>query len=160
MIFAPRFAMMDIRWAEPCQFTPIEHHHPAQLGAPAPPFAHVMPLKLINPWRIKVREGYSELLQPLLNRPVLPFVCMSCLVDCDRSATTINFPFIWTSGQQEMTLSAGTPMIQLIPIRRDTLIKDHTVRASTPEELEEQADDSLRKYTEESTYRKEWRVKR
>lgn len=158
--FAPGVPMMDIRWADTCAFQPIEQHHPGQLGAPAPPFAHVMPLKFINPWRIKVPEGYSVLFQPVMNRPDLPFFCFSGLVDCDRFATTINFPFIWGGGMQEVTLAAGTPIIQLIPIRRDTLIKQHGARAATPEELEEQAEARRRKYTEESTYRKDWRVKK
>lgn len=158
--FGPGFPMMDIRWAESCAFVPIEQHHPAQLGAPSPPFAHVMPLKFINPWRIKVPEGYSVLFLPVLNRPDLPFWCFSGLVDCDRFATTINFPFIWNGGTQDITLPAGTPIVQVIPIRRDTLIKEHGARASTSEELEQQAEAKRRKYTEESTYRKDWRVKK
>ena len=151
---------LDIRWAEDCAFQPIEQHHPGQLGAPNPPFANVLPLKFINPWRIKVPEGYSVLFQPALNRPELPFYCFSGLVDCDRFATTINFPFFWTGGTQDFRLEAGTPIIQLIPIRRDSLIKDHAVRASSADELSEQEAAKHRKYNEESTYRKEWRVKK
>jgi hypothetical protein len=131
---------------------------PAQLGAPAPPFGSVMPLNFVNPWRIKVPEGYSVLFQPLMNRPDLPFWCFSGLVDCDRFATTINFPFIWTGGDAERVLAAGTPMIELIPIRRDTLIKAHAARASTPDEQAEQDEAQRRKYGEESTYRREWRA--
>ncbi len=151
---------LDIRWAEDCAFQPIEQHHPGQLGAPNPPFAGVLPLKFINPWRIKVPEGYSVLFQPVLNRPELPFYCFSGMVDCDRFATTINFPFIWTGGMQEFRLEAGTPIIQLIPIRRDSLVKHHAVRASSADELSEQEAARHRKYNEESTYRKEWRVKK
>jgi hypothetical protein len=151
---------LDIRWAETCAFQPIERHHPAQLGAPNPPFAHVSPLKFINPWRIKVPDGYSVLFQPVMNRPELPFYCFSGLVDCDHFATTINFPFIWTGGLQDFVVPAGTPIIQVIPIRRDTLIKRHGARASSEAELAEQAEARSRKYNEESTYRKEWRVKK
>ena len=147
-------------WPESCAFNPIEQHHPAQLGAPKPPFAQVMPLKFINPWRIKVPDGYSVMFQPLANRPELPFYCFSGLVDCDRFATTINFPFIWTGGPGDFLLPAGTPIIQLIPVRRDTLVKQHGVRASTEKELEEQEAAATRKYTEESTYRKDWRVRK
>ena len=137
-----------------------QQHHPGQLGAPDPPFAHVMPLKFINPWRIMVPDGYSVLFQPVMNRPDLPFYCFSGLVDCDRFATTINFPFIWTGGAQEITLPAGTPIVQIIPVRRDTLIKSHGARASTQGELAGQEEAKRRKYTEESTYRKDWRVKK
>jgi hypothetical protein len=147
-------------WGEHCQFAPIEQHDPAQLGAPNPPFSQTMPLKFINPWRIKVPDGYSVLFQPLMNRPELPYYCFSGLVDCDRFATTINFPFIWTGGPGEFRLVAGTPLVQVIPIRRDALIKGYTARISTKEELAEQAAAAKRKYTEESTYRKDWRVKK
>ncbi|QUL36518.1 hypothetical protein [Erythrobacter sp. JK5] len=151
---------LDIRWAEDCAFRPIEQHHPGQLGAPDPPFAGVVPLKFVNPWRVRVPEGYSVLFQPVMNRPDLPFYCFSGLVDCDRFATTINFPFIWTGGTQETTLEAGTPIVQLVPIRRDALIKRHGSRGSTPAELAEQDAARHRKYNEESTYRKEWRVRK
>lgn len=147
-------------WGEHCAFAPLEQHHPAQLGAPQPPFQQVMPLKFINPWRIKVPDGYSVLFQPLVNRPELPFYCFSGLVDCDRFDTTINFPFIWTAGPGDFTLGAGTPLVQIIPIRRDTLIRGHGVRASSPEELAQQDAAATRKYTEVSTYRKDWRVKK
>ncbi|MEM6476280.1 MAG: hypothetical protein AAF687_08955 [Pseudomonadota bacterium] len=151
---------LGIQWAETCQFQPIEQHHPGQLGAPNPPFGQVMPLKFVNPWRIKVPDGYSVLFQPVMNRPDLPFYCFSGLVDCDRFATMINFPFIWNGGNSDFTLPAGTPMIQLIPILRDSLIKSHGARQSTPDELSEQAEARKRKYNEESTYRREWRVKK
>nr|WP_298926200.1 hypothetical protein [uncultured Erythrobacter sp.] len=147
-------------WAENCPFAPIETHMPQQLGAPEPPFAGIMPLKFVNPWRIKVPDGYSVLFQPLVNRPELPFHCFSGLVDCDRFDTTINFPFIWTAGPGDFMLPAGSPMVQIIPIRRDALIKGHTARASNAGELAEQQSASTRKYTEESTYRKDWRVKK
>lgn len=151
---------IQVGWAETCVFQPLESHLPEQLGAPAPPFARAMPLKFVNPWRIKVPEGYSVLFQPLANRPELPFYCFSGLVDCDRFATTVNFPFIWTGGPGDFHLPAGSPMIQLVPIRRDALVKTHKSRGSSEDELAEQEHAKMRKYTEESTYRKDWRVKK
>lgn len=147
-------------WDADCPFSAIETHMPEQLGAPNPPFAQTMPLKFVNPWRIKVPQGYSVLFQPCANRPDLPYFCFSALVDCDHFATTINFPFIWTGGPGEFQLPAGLPMIQAIPIRRDSLIKDHRSRPSTTDELEEQEHAKTRKYNEEATYRTDWRVKK
>ncbi|MCB2052546.1 MAG: hypothetical protein KDE63_14080, partial [Novosphingobium sp.] len=80
--------------------------------------------------------------------------------DCDRFATTVNFPFLWTGGPGDCVLPAGWPMIQLLPIRRDALVKNHVARPSTQAELAEQAAAKHRKYHEESTYRTEWRVKK
>lgn len=151
---------IELGWAEGVAFRPVEQHHPAQIGAPEPPFERTMPLKFINPWRIKVPEGYSVLFVQPLSRPDLPFTCFSGFVDCDRFDTTVNLPFAWTGPAGEHLLPAGTPIAQMIPIRRDTLIKQERARGSTAEELAGQAAAAARKYGEESTYRREWRVKK
>ena len=147
-------------WPGQPPFQPLEWHHPGQIGAPGAPFGNVLPLKFVNPWRITVPEGYSVLFQTPLSRPDLPFRCFSGFVDCDRFHTTINFPFLWTGGKGDHVLPAGLPIAQLVPVRRDTLLRDHTARASTPEELAEQADATHRKYHSESAYAREWRVKK
>lgn len=151
---------IQLGWAEGLPFRPVEQHHPAQLGAPAPPFERTMPLKFTNPWRIRVPAGYSVLFTQPLSRPDLPFSCFSGLVDCDRFDTTVNLPFVWTGEPGEYVLPAGAPIAQVIPLRRDTLIKDGAARASTEHELAQQAEASRRKYGEPSTYAREWRVKK
>ena len=151
---------IQLGWAPDTPLQPIEQHLPAQIGAPEHPFEQAMPLKFINPWRIKVPEGYSVLFAPPFSRPDLPFTCFSGLVDCDRFATTINFPFLWTGETGDHYLPAGTPMVQAVPIRRDTLIKQSSARVSTEAELAEQATAKERKYGEESVYSREWREKK
>jgi len=151
---------IQLGWDRAVPFRPIEQHHPAQIGAPAPPFERTVPLKFTNPWRIRVPEGYSVLFSQPLSRPDLPFTCFSGLVDCDRFDTTVNFPFAWTGPGGDHVLPAGTPIAQLVPIRRTALLKGHVVRASTPEELAEQDLARQRKYGERSTYAREWRVKK
>ncbi|MDN3645992.1 hypothetical protein QWY75_07220 [Pontixanthobacter aestiaquae] len=151
---------IQMGWAPDVPFQPIEQHHPAQIGAPEPPFESTMPLKFINPWRIKVPDGYSVLFAQPLSRPDLPFTCFTGMVDCDRFDTTVNIPFVWTGPTGEHLLPAGTPIAQCIPIKRDALLKQTTARASTPEELAEQAAAKQRKYHEESTYARDWRVKK
>jgi hypothetical protein len=47
-----------------------------------------------------------------------------------------------------------------VPLRREALVKDGFARASTDEELAEQSEAARRKYGEESTYAREWRVKK
>ncbi|NNC72802.1 MAG: hypothetical protein HKN78_07985 [Sphingomonadaceae bacterium] len=151
---------IQLGWAPDVPFQPIEQHHPGQIGAPEPPFESTMPLKFINPWRIKVPEGYSVLFTQPLSRPDLPFTCFSGFVDCDRFGTTVNLPFAWSGPIGEHLLRAGTPIAQLVPIRRDALIKQSAARASTEEELAEQDAARTRKYHEESTYARDWRVKK
>lgn len=147
-------------WRPDVAFSPLEQHHPAQIGAPQPPFERTVPLKFINPWRIKVPDGYSALITHPLSRPDLPFTSFSGMVDCDRFDTTINVPFAWTGAIGEHLLPAGTPIAQIIPIRREAMLKDGEARASTAAELAEQAAAADRKYGEASTYAREWRVKK
>lgn len=151
---------IGLGWAENVAFAPIDQHHPGQIGAPKAPFEAAMPLKFINPWRIKVPEGYSILFMQPLNRPDLPFTTFSGLVDCDRFDTTVNMPFLWTGPLGEHVLPAGTPVAQVVPIRRDALIKTGQARASTEDERAEQNEAARRKYNEVSTYAREWRVKK
>lgn len=151
---------IQLGWAEDVPFAPLEQHHPAQIGAPEPPFEQVMPLKFINPWRIKLPAGWSLLFTQPLSRPDLPFTCFSGLVDADRFDTTVNMPFAWTGPVGDHYLPAGTPIAQLVPIRRDAMIKSGGARAATAGELAEQAAARDRKYGEESTYAREWRVKK
>ncbi|MBB3033366.1 hypothetical protein [Alteriqipengyuania lutimaris] len=151
---------IGLGWAENVAFAPIDQHHPGQIGAPNAPFEAAMPLKFVNPWRIKVPEGYSALFMQPLNRPDLPFTTFSGLVDCDRFDTTVNMPFLWTGPLGEHVLPAGTPIAQIVPIRRDALIKEGQARASSEDERAEQNEAARRKYNEVSTYAREWRVKK
>jgi hypothetical protein len=139
---------------------PVEMHDPAQIGAPHPPFEGALPLKFVNPWRIKVPQGYSVLFAHPFSHAELPFTCFSAVVDCDRLATTINFPFVWTGPPGVHHLKAGTPIAQLVPLRRDAAIDHHVSRASTASELDEQAEATRRKYGEPAVYAREWRVKK
>ncbi len=164
--FAVRIHVPDDRvsiglgWADDLPFRPIEQHHPGQIGAPAPPFEATMPLKFINPWRIRVPAGYSVLFSPPLSRPDLPFTCFSGLVDCDRFATTVNLPFVWTGAAGLFDLPAGTPLAQIVPIARGSLIKRSVERAADDGERAEAAAAAARKYGEISTYARDWRVKK
>jgi hypothetical protein len=151
---------IELGWETDLPFEPVSEHHPRQIGAPDPPFERTVPLKFMNPWRVKVPPGYSVLFLQPLSRPDLPFTCFSGFVDCDRFDTTVNFPFAWTGPVGEHRLPAGTPIAQLIPIRRDTIVKQGVARVSTEAERAEQAEAQHRKYTVESTYSREWRVKK
>lgn len=151
---------IQLGWAPDAPFAPVEQHLPAQIGAPEPPFEQVMPLKFINPWRIVVPDGYSVLFSAPFSRIDLPFTCFTGFVDCDRFDTTVNLPFAWTGPAGDFHLPAGLPIAQLLPVRRDMLLKEYTARASSEAELAEQAAAAERKYQEESTYARDWRVKK
>ena len=76
------------------------------------------PHKWINHWYIKTPKGYSTLFIHPLNRDDLPFKSFTGVVDTDKHPLPINFPFVLKEGF-EGVIPAGTPIIQLIPFKRD-----------------------------------------
>jgi hypothetical protein len=74
--------------------------------------------KFINPWTIKTPKGYSSLFVQPLNRDDLPFQIVSAVVDTDKHPISINFPFFLKSNFEGM-LEMGTPIAQIIPIKRE-----------------------------------------
>jgi hypothetical protein len=72
-------------------------------------------------WRAKLPKGYSLLITHPLNRLDLPFTTLSAIVDADSFNHTAvgNIPFFIRNGFQGF-IPVGTPMYQMIPIKRDT----------------------------------------
>lgn len=77
------------------------------------------PHKWINQWKIQTPKGYSCLFVHPLNRLDLPFHSFSGVVDTDKHPLVINFPFV-ISESFDGVIPAGTPLIQVIPFKRDS----------------------------------------
>ena len=86
------------------------------LAIPEGYFPHV--IKWNNPWAIKLPKGYSLLCTHPINRNDLPFLTFTGLVDADSYDLSIHFPFVIKQGWSGI-IEAGTPLAQLIPIKRD-----------------------------------------
>lgn len=72
-----------------------------------------------NPWSIKTPKGYSTLfVQPFHRESV--FTIMPGIVDTDQYTPTVNFPFVINDPTFEGLIPKGTPMVQIIPIKRDS----------------------------------------
>ena len=71
-----------------------------------------------NPYGIRTPKGYSCLVTHPLNRFELPFTTMSAIVDSDTYMPPGNYPF-YLHEDFEGIIPAGTPMFQIIPIKRD-----------------------------------------
>lgn len=56
---------------------------------------------------------------PPLNRPHPAFECFSAVVDTDTYVAPIHFPFVATGEDGHHVLERGTPLIQVIPFRRE-----------------------------------------
>jgi hypothetical protein len=101
-------------------FPPIETHASAQ--AKNSPFESFTILKYMSPWYIKTPKDYSLLFVPLINRIESSIIPLSGLVDTDSFKNVVNIPFIHTAFEKPgdtIIIPAGTPICQIVPIRRD-----------------------------------------
>jgi len=74
--------------------------------------------KILNPWSIKTSKGYSCLfLQPM--HQDLPFTILPGIVDTDKYIAPVNFIFTLNDSNFEGMIEAGTPLVQVIPFKRD-----------------------------------------
>jgi hypothetical protein len=92
------------------------------------------PCKFHNYWTIKTPPGWSCLFVPPLNRPNAVFEALAGVVDTDKYQSLINFPFLATAPDGVYTIERGTPLMQVIPFRRDTAAIAADIRAETPQE--------------------------
>ncbi len=97
----------------------IVHFHPANQVKGAP-FEHLPIVKILNPWMIRTPPGFSTLFLPPLNRFHMPLIPLSGLVETDNFYREVNFPALLTvQPGTHIELAKGTPIVQVIPIRRD-----------------------------------------
>lgn len=103
----------------------IENHSDWQISCDESPNPDLPkpPLKFMNYWMIRVPPGYSVLFIQPINRQEKRFTCYSGLVDCDNYFEYINFPFFFNVPNFTGMIEAGTPLMQVIPIKRDGILK-------------------------------------
>ena len=96
------------------EFHPVEQapKHPKMNGAPYP--------KWINPWAIRTPPGYSCLFIAPMHNPNGIFTVIPGVVDTDTYTAPVNFPFTLDDVDWEGIIPAGTPMVQVIPFKRDS----------------------------------------
>ena len=97
----------------------LSRHHDSQINGVDISAEYVpIPWKWINHWFIKTPKGYSCLFVHPLNRTDLPFYSLTGVVDTDKHPVITNFPFVVKEGFSGV-IPAGTPLIQVIPFKRD-----------------------------------------
>lgn len=133
----------------------IENHGPMQMTTSKCPAPHLPkpPIKWMNYWAIKCPKGYSLLFTPPMNRTDPRFTCFSGIVECDGYFEYINFPFVWNEPNFKGIVPAGTPLMQVIPIKRNTLFKDSVVRAFTQDDYKDMRSTRRKRQSHESHYR-------
>jgi hypothetical protein len=136
----------------------VSNHHAYQVaGNPMEPRP---PCKFHNHWTIETPEGWSCLFTAPLNRPQPLFQILSGVVDTDSYRSTIHFPFIPTAPDGVYTLEKGTPLVQIIPFRRDSASIGATIRAENAAEAELRLKILRQTQAGEGWYRKDARAKR
>jgi hypothetical protein len=95
------------------QFHPIEQapNHPMRNMYPYP--------KWINPWSIETPKGYSTLFVQPFHRESI-FTILPGIVDTDTYSVPVNFPMVINNPKFEGLIPKGTPIAQIIPIKRET----------------------------------------
>lgn len=82
------------------------------------PYGNLL-MKFINPWVIETDPGVSCLFTSPLNHMQKNFKILDGVVDTDTYYNNVNFPFVWTGGDGEFFFEKGTPLVQVIPFRRE-----------------------------------------
>jgi hypothetical protein len=112
--------------------TMVSNHAPFQVAGN--PYEPRPALKLHNYWTIRTAPGWSCLFVPPLNRPHPVIEVFSGIVDTDRFTNEINFPFVAIADDGVHVLEQGTPIVQVIPFRRERSSPRAEIRAEQPEE--------------------------
>ncbi|NJM34576.1 MAG: hypothetical protein HC850_07550 [Rhodomicrobium sp.] len=112
----------------------VSNHNPSQIaGHPLQPRP---PCKFHNYWTIKTPPGWSCLFVPPINRHNPVVEVLSGIVDSDTYRSLINFPFLPIAADGVYTLEKGTPLVQVIPFRRESTHIEGVVRVETKADME------------------------
>lgn len=98
------------------------------------PLSHLPPCKFHNYWTIRTPPGWSCLFLDPLNRPNGVFEVISGIVDTDSYQSEIHFPFFATGSDGLHIIEKGSPLVQVVPFRRETTSLDADIRIETQEE--------------------------
>lgn len=137
----------------PLQAT-VQHHENVQFsGHPLEekPYGKII-MKFMSPWVIETAPGYSCLFTSPLNHLETRIKILDGVVDTDTYHSNVNFPFLWTGGSGEFYIQKGTPLVQVIPHKRETF----TLEVGTTDvDRRKNVNDRLGTYLKDA-YRKEF----
>jgi hypothetical protein len=77
-------------------------------------------LKFNSPWVIETEPGVSCLFTSPFNHFEQRFKIIDGIVDTDTYYNNVNLPFLWTGGDADYIIPKGTPLVQVIPFRRES----------------------------------------
>lgn len=106
------------QWSSLIDYPLIDHHAPEQFST-YPGVEKGFPAnKFINPFSIITPPGYSCLFTQPMHQEKSPIKIFEAIVDTDKQHI-VNFPFIYKDKDFEGIIPAGTPLVQVIPFKRE-----------------------------------------
>lgn len=124
------------------------------------PMAPRAACKFHNFWTIVTPPGWSCLFVSPLNRPNGIFDIISGIVDTDTYRAPVHFPFFPVGPDGLHVIEKGSPMIQVIPFKRDSTEIEAEIRAEMPDEVAERERVSRNTKASEGWYRTNARAPR
>lgn len=87
------------------------------------PLDRLAVLKFNSPWIIKTPPGYSCLfIQPFAHEGNSAITYVPSIVDTDKYFNQINFPFFYNPSEEQTYIKRYSPMIQVIPFKRESWV--------------------------------------
>lgn len=129
------------------------HLHPNGTGTAYP--------KWMNNWGIRTPKGWSILIVPPMHNPNPWFEALPGLVDTDNYNEPINLPFVLKNPKFEGMIPKGTPLVQIIPIKRTEWkmkFGDDAAREKAVEENKEINSMFYDRYKKFFWVRKKWNI--
>jgi hypothetical protein len=123
---------LEIEWKTE-EFKAMGSHPKEQVGGDA--FPHDGPIIKFNlPYMLRTPKGVSTLFMPPLNRIETILHPFSGVVDTDKFVQATNIPTLLLDQEFEGVIKAGTPLVQVIPFKRDSLVNESKTRLATESE--------------------------
>lgn len=116
--------------------------------------------KFHNYWTIVTPPGWSCLFVNPLNRPNGLFEVVAGIVDTDTYRAPVHFPFFPLATDGLHVIDKGSPMVQVIPFRRDSAELKAEIRAETADEGSERTAVARKTRAAPGWYRTDARAKR
>jgi hypothetical protein len=118
---------IKIKWATP-DFDVVSSHTYSQIeNYPIPEGYDTKSIfKWENQWIVRTPSKWSCLFTHPIHFDELPFMSLTGLVDTDKFPETINFPF-FIKKDFEGLIPKGTPIIQVIPFKRECFTATYSI---------------------------------
>jgi hypothetical protein len=125
---------MNVEWGTE-HYQAMGNHPKTQVGGEKFPHDGTI-IKFNLPYTLRTPDGVSTLYMPPLNRVETRFRPFSGVVETDKYVNQTNIPALLLDEEFEGLIEAGTPLVQVIPFKRDSLVNESETRAATEEEEE------------------------